>query len=218
MSTQVTLKAARRHDTGKGVARKLRAAGKLPAILYGGDKDSVPLAMDANETQLLFQSISVENTIVNLKVEGAKAPVPSLIREIQVHPYKSEIVHVDFLRIQEGVEVELEVPIELTGTPTGVSDQGGVLEQTQYMLPVACVPDAIPEVIQIDVSGLSIGDSLQVENLTIPQGVRVLMDGELAICSVQAPSVAAAPEGETDEEPTVVGEDEADALSPGTDD
>ena len=213
MSTQVTLKAARRQDTGKGVARKLRAAGKLPAVLYGGGKDSVPLAMDANETQLLFQSISVENTIVNLKVDDTSAPVPSLVREIQVHPFKSQILHVDFLRIQAGVEVELEVPIELAGTPTGVSDQGGVLEQTQYMLPVACVPDAIPEVLAIDVSGLAIGDSLQVRDLTIPEGVRVLMDEDLTICSIQAPSVAAAPEGETDEEPTVVGEDEPDVSS-----
>lgn len=214
MSTQVTLKADRRHGTGKGVARKLRAAGKLPGILYGGDKDSLSLSMDANETRLLFQSISVENTIVNLQVDGAKAPIPSLVREIQVHPFKTEIVHVDFLRIQEGVEVELEVPIELMGTATGVSDQGGVLEQTQYVLPVACVPDAIPDVLEIDVSGLSIGDSLQVRDLRVPEGVRVLMDEDQTICSVQAPSVTASmAEDETDDEPTLVGEDQAEASA-----
>ncbi len=210
MSTQVTLKAARRHGTGKGVARKLRAAGKLPAVLYGGNSDNLSLAMDANETLLLFQSISVENTIVNLQVDGAKAPIPSLVRDVQVHPYKTEILHVDFLRIQEGVEVELEVPIELTGTPTGVSDQGGVLEQTQYVLPVACVPDAIPDVLEIDVAGLTIGDSLQVRDLSVPEGVRVLMDEDQTICSVQAPSVTAAQkdDDDADEEPTLVGEDE----------
>ncbi|TVR64451.1 MAG: 50S ribosomal protein L25 [Gemmatimonadales bacterium] len=212
MSTQVILKADRRHGTGKGVSRKLRAAGKLPAVLYGGDKESLSLSMDANETLLLFQSISVENTIVNLQVDGAKAPIPSLVREIQVHPYKTEILHVDFLRIQEGVEVELEVPIELIGTPTGVSDQGGVLEQTQYVLPVACVPDAIPDVLEIDVAGLTIGDSLQVRDLNIPEGVRVLMDEDQTLCSVQAPSVTAGDkEDDADGEPTLVGEDDPEA-------
>lgn len=198
MSTQVSLKVAPREGTGKGVARKLRAAGKLPAVVYGGDADTMAVTLDAHETEVLFYSISVENTIVNLDVEGEKAPVPSLVREIQTHPYKTEIVHVDFLRIQTGVEVELEVPVHLHNTPTGVKDQGGVLEQTVYMLPIRCVPAAIPDEVTWDVSGLEINDSLHVGELELPEGVTVLLDLERTVCSVQPPSIA---EVEVEEEP-----------------
>lgn len=209
MSTQVTLNAERRDETGKGVARKLRAAGKLPAVMYGADGESVSLVLDANDTSHLFHSISVDNTIVNLEVGGEAVPVPTLIREIQTHPFRAEILHVDFLRIQTGVEVELDIPVELEGVPTGVKDQGGVLEQTIYMLPVSCMPAAIPDLIRVDVSGLEINDSLQVAELDIPEGVEVLLDPERTVCSVQPPSMAAIPEDEDedeDEEPEVIGE------------
>jgi len=211
MSTQVTLKAESREESGKGVARKLRAAGKLPAIVYGGDEDTVSLTLDANDTSHLFHSISVENTIVNLDVDGAKGPVPTLIREIQTHPFKPEILHVDFLRIQAGVEIELDIPIHLEGTPIGVKDQGGVLEQTIYMLPVYCLPTAIPDFIEADVSGLEINESLHVSDLDIPEGVEVLMDLARTVCSIQTPSLAPVeeePEEEEEvEEPELVGEE-----------
>jgi large subunit ribosomal protein L25 len=209
MSTQVTLKAERREDTGKGVARKLRAAGKLPAVVYGGEGENMSLVLDANDTTHLFHSISVDNTIVNLTVEGEGAPMPSLVREIQTHPFRPDILHVDFLRIQTGVAVELDIPVELTGTPTGVRDQGGVLEQTIYMLPVSCFPAAIPDIIGADVSALEINDSLHVGELEIPEGVEVLMDPARTVCSVQPPSMAAVPEDEVeeDEEPELIGEE-----------
>lgn len=209
MSTQVTLKAERREDTGKGVARKLRAAGKLPAVIYGGDGENMSLVLDANDATHLFHSISVENTIVNLTVEGEAAPMPALVREIQTHPFRPDILHVDFLRIQTGVVVELEIPVELVGTATGVRDQGGVLEQTIYMLPVSCLPSAIPESIAADVSGLEINDSLHVGELAIPEGVEVLLDPARTVCSVQPPSMAAVPEDEAEEaeEPEVIGEE-----------
>lgn len=217
MSTQVTLKASRRDESGKGVARKLRAAGKLPAVVYGGPDETVPVVLDAHETTNLFHSISVENTIVNLEVEGEKVPVPSLVREIQTHPYRSQILHVDFFRIQEGVEVELEVPIHLDGIPTGVKDDGGVLEQTIYMLPVRCLPTAIPEEFLVDVTGLEIHDSLHVEELDLPEGVTVLLDPSRTVCSVQAPSMAEVEVEEVEEEePELIGaeEGEEDAEAP----
>ncbi len=211
MSTQVTLKAEPRDESGKGVARKLRAAGKLPAVVYGGKADTIPVTLDANDTSHLFHSISVENTIVNLELDGEKAPVPTLVREIQTHPFKPEILHVDFLRIQAGVEIELDIPIHLEGTPVGVKDQGGVLEQTIYMLPVACLPTAIPEFIEADVSELEINESLHVSDLAIPEGVEVLLDLARTVCSIQTPSLAPIeeePEEEEEiEEPELVGEE-----------
>lgn len=207
MSTQVTLKAERRDETGKGAARKLRASGKLPAVVYGADGETVSLTLDYHDAEHLFYSISVENTIVNLDLEGESVPVPSLIREIQTHPYKPEVLHVDFLRVQEGVEVELEIPIHLEGTPVGVKDEGGVLEQTIYMLPIRCLPNAIPEYVEANVTELDIHDSLHVGDLALPEGVTILLDLDRTVCSVQAPSLAEVEveEEELPEEPELIG-------------
>ncbi len=216
MGNQVKLKAEPRQDTGKGAARKLRAAGKLPAVVYGAGEDPLSLVLDTHDATLLFQSISVENTIVNLEVEGVKAPVPTLVREVQTHPYRPDVLHVDFLRVQTGVEVELEVPLQLEGTPVGVSDQNGVLEQGIQSLPIRCIPSAIPSVLTVDVSGLSIGDSLQVSDVPVPEGVTILRDPALTICSVQAPSALASQDEESEEEaaePEVIGEEAADEES-----
>lgn len=209
MSTQATLKAERREESGKGVARRLRASGRLPAVIYGGGGEALPVTLDAHDTNLLFHSISVENTIVNVEVEGEGAPMPSLIREIQTHPYRPDILHVDFLRVQTGVEVELDVPIHLVGTATGVKDQSGVLEQTIYMLPISCIPSLIPEEVVFDVSALEIHDTVHVSDLELPEGVEVLMDPARTVCSVQAPSLAEVEEEEEEEveEPTLVGEE-----------
>ena len=211
MSTDVTLKAGLRDGRGKGAARKLRAAGKLPAVVYGGEDEPLAVALSTHDTELLFRSISVENTIVHLDVDGAPAPVQTLVRDIQTHPYRPQIVHVDFLRIQKGVAVELDAPVHISGTPKGVRDDGGVLEQTLHSLPIRCIPSAIPEEILVDVSSLEIGDNLLVSDLILPEGVEAMVEGERVICSVQSPTVLkSTDEGEEAEEagePEVIGED-----------
>jgi large subunit ribosomal protein L25 len=211
MATDVTLKAGLRDGRGKGSARKLRADGRVPAVVYGGGEDSMALELGAHEAEKLFRSISVDNTIVHLAIEGVGEPVQTLVREIQTHPVRPGIVHVDFLRIQKGVAVELDVPIHLSGTPQGVRDEGGVLEQTLHQLPIRCIPSAIPEEFLIDVSGLEIGDSLQVADLALPEGVEALLEDVRVICSVQVPSTLAsqtddeAEDEDADEEPEVIG-------------
>jgi large subunit ribosomal protein L25 len=213
MSSLVTLKAAPRTDTGKGVARKLRAQGKLPAVVYGANEEALPLVLDNHETELLFRAISLENTIIQLEVEGESKPMPSLVREVQTHAFRPDILHVDFYRVQTGVELELDVPLRLEGTPTGVKDQGGVLEQVIYELSVRCVPSAIPEYFVADVSGLSIGDSFHVSDLDVPEGVVILRDLERTLCTVQAPTELASDtedEEEDELEPEVIGAEEPD--------
>lgn len=209
MATTATLKAAPRTETGKGVARKLRAAGKVPAVVYGADADAQPLTLDHHETELLFRQISLENTIIQLEVDGESTPRPALIREIQTHPYRPDILHVDFYTVQTGVELELDVPVRLEGTPTGVKDQGGVLEQVIYEIPVRCVPAAIPELFTAHVESLEIGDSFHVSELDVPEGVTVLLDPERTLCSVQAPTMLASDDDEDEaeeaEEPEVIG-------------
>jgi len=210
MATQVTLQAGLREGRGKGPARKLRAAGKLPAVVYGTEAEPLALSLNTHEAQLLFHAISVDNTIVNLQIEGESAPVQTLVREIQTHPIRPDILHVDFLRIQMDVEVELDVPLHIHGTPRGVRDDGGVLEQPLHDLPIRCLPDRIPEEILVEVANLGIGDSVHVRDLALPEGVEVMLDGERMVCSVQIPTVlkAAEPAEGAEGEPAIVGDKE----------
>ncbi len=212
MATQVSLKAERREGRGKGPARKLRADGRLPAVLYGAGADPLSLALSAHDTVHLFRSISVENTIINLEVEGEKAPVPTLVREIQTHPARPDLLHVDFLRIQSGVEVELAVPVHLEGSPVGVRDEGGVLEQSIHEIPVRCLPENIPESFEVDVTELEIGDAIRVEDIAIPEGVEILLDLDRTVCTVQPPTALVIEEAVEEEEleaELVEGEEEA---------
>jgi large subunit ribosomal protein L25 len=187
MATQVSLKAGRREPNKKGGARKLRAAGDVPAVLYGAGVEPLSITLNAHDAELLFRSISVDNTLINLEVEGEKGAVVTLVREIQTHPARQDLLHVDFFRVQMDVEVELEVPLHLEGTAQGVKD-GGVLDQPIHDLPVRCLPTDIPEAIHADVSALNVGDSLRVKDLVAPKGVTILLDGDRTICSVQVPT------------------------------
>ena len=211
MTISKSLSATKRDGAGKGVARKLRQGGRVPAVMYGKDMEPLHLSIDAMEAGHLFHAISTDNTIVDLVVEGEKEAFPTLVREIQAHPHKNELVHVDFLRIQKGVAVEVEVPIELLGTPVGVKMQGGVLEHLVHEVPVKCIPSLIPESIQIDVSALAIDDAIHLSELTIPEGVELLIDDDRTVCLVSAPRAVVeeaekeGEEGAAAAEPEVIG-------------
>ena len=184
-----TLKAKKRDGSGKGAARTLRREGRVPAVLYGRELEAIHLSVDAHEAERLFHSISVDNTIVDLAVEGEKKPYLTLVREIQTHPWRPALLHVDFLRIQEGVEVDLEVPIRLLGVPAGVRLGGGVLEQMIHDLPIRCEPSKIPEAIELDVSGMEVNASLRVGDLKLPDGVEARVPGDRTVCSVAIPKI-----------------------------
>ena len=189
MATDTTLNAEKRDGTGKGVARKLRQEGKIPGVLYGRELDSMHLSLDSHAAELLFRSISVDNTIVQLKVKGVKEPFETLVREIQTHPFKDTLLHVDFLRIQKGVMVDLNIPVHLVGVPVGVKQDGGVLEQIVHDLAVRCIPSQIPESFEVDVSALELNDSLHVSDLDLGEGVEVMIDLGQTICAVSVPRV-----------------------------
>jgi len=209
MSMNATLSAEKRSESGKGAARQLRAAGRIPAVVYGQGEDGLSVSLDAHEADLLFHRISVENTIVNLEVPGEEEPIATLVREVQTHPFKASILHVDFYRIQAGVEVEVEIPVHPEGTPIGVKDSGGILQLVIHDLPVACIPSKIPDHVVVDVSGLDIGDVLHVSDLDLPEGVRALIDEERTLVTVNLPrQEVEEEEDEGDEmEVEVIGED-----------
>ena len=207
------LGAQKRDTKGKGAARKLRESGRVPAVLYGRELEAIHLSVDAHEAEHLFRSISVDNTIVDLKVDGEKEAYQTLVREIQAHPWKSSLLHIDFLRIQQGVAVDVDVPINLLGTPIGVKDDGGVLEQVIHDLAVRCVPSAIPESIDVDVSQMALNDALHVSDLLLGEGVEVRIPGDRTVCAVALPRVAE--EAEAAEPELAEGEEAPEGVAEG---
>jgi len=191
MVTTATLNATLRQEHGKGPARRLRREGKIPAVIYGHGEATRSLAVDALELERLFSRIHVENTIISLKIDGEKGgPVRALVREVQMHPFRPEILHVDFYQIHAGERVHLEVPVRLVGTAAGVR-AGGILQQTLHDIEVRCLPDQIPEAIEADISALEIGESLHVSDLRVPEGVEIEAEAERVVCSILPPTVAA---------------------------
>jgi large subunit ribosomal protein L25 len=191
MATPASLGAQPREKRGKGVSRKLRSSGRIPAVVYGHGETTRSLTVDARELERLFAHIQRASTVINLKIEG-EAEVKALVREVQSHPARGNILHVDFYQIHAGERITVEVPIHLVGTPAGVK-AGGILQHSLNELEIACLADQIPGEIRIDVSTLEIGDSLHVSDITLPEGVESLVDGERSICSVIPPTVVAAP-------------------------
>jgi large subunit ribosomal protein L25 len=156
------------------------------------------VSMEARETLRLFQSIPVDNTILHLSLDDDATPERALVREVQVHPYRTELLHVDFMRIRRGVPIEVQVPIHLEGLPDGVRNEGGILDQVAHDIAVKCVPSLIPEAIEVDVTGLGVGDVLRAGDIEMPEGVENLVDPERMICGVGAARVAL-PEDEEEE-------------------
>ena len=208
MATPATLNAEAREGVRKGPNRRLRATGRVPAVLYGKDHEPTLLSVDAREAERLFQQISVENTIIELKVKGDSSKIQALVREVQVGAVRPDLIHIDFYKIQAGVKLEVEVPIELVGVPNGVRQDGGMLEQVIHDVPVRCLPDQIPESIQIDVTGLGLHDSLHVSDLVVAEGVEILMDPERTLCLVSVPRSVIEETGAPGEAPVteVIGE------------
>lgn len=186
-----------RVQTGKGAARKLRTVGKLPAILYGAETDPIMLAMDYKELKKTLRGRSAENIIFDLTINGEKKSQPKkvMIKEIQRDPVKRDYLHVDLLEISMAKELEVDIPVDLLNTPVGV-DQGGVLQHIRREVKAACLPQDLVDRIEVDVSGLDIGQSLHIRDISFPPGLRSLDDENLAFVTVVAPTVTAEEEEE----------------------
>jgi large subunit ribosomal protein L25 len=205
MASSATLKAALRSSAGKGTARKLRAAGQVPAVLYGHGEKPRPLAVNAHDLGLLIASVNVENTLVRLDIDG-EGMQDVLLREVQMHAYKPEALHVDFFHVNAKETLHVKIPVRLTGTPVGVHTDGGILDHVLYDLEVECLPGNIPDGVEIDVSNLALGESVRVGDIPPREGVKFLQDAELAIASVvsSARGESEAAEDETPPEPEVL--------------
>jgi large subunit ribosomal protein L25 len=181
----VSFTATARDEVGKGAARTLRSKGQVPAVIYGHGRNPQPLALNARDLDKMLGHIQAESTVIEVTVGGATSK--TLIREIQRHPIKRQILHVDFQALVAGEKVTVSIPIMLTGIPEGVRLGGGVLDQTLREIEIEVDPSNIPDHIEYDVTNLVIGDSVHVSDLKVPDGVEVLDDPETSVAVVAAP-------------------------------
>jgi len=196
MADENVLTAEPRAERGSRPAGRLRRAGLVPAVVYGLGGDTVAVKVPSRElTHLLARGA---NTLITLRLDGGEQL--ALARQVQRHPTRGDLVHVDFIRVRTDVAVAAEVPVHLVGEPEGVRS-GGLLEQLVFGLPVEARPQDIPGSIEADVAALNIGDHLRLADLTIPPGVTPTLEPDALIAQVVAPRVA-----EVEEEAEAEGE------------
>ncbi len=192
-----TLSAELRSETGKGATRQLRRSGRLPAVVYGRLDETQSLTLDTQELVRLLTEIRAATTVIDLEV-GSEKPRRVLIREIQRHPFRAELLHVDFFEIRADVKIKIQVPLHLEGEAYGV-EMGGILQQIRHELEVECLPNEIPPDFKVDVTDLDIGNSIHISDVE-SSGVTILDDEGLTVCTVVPPAVEEEPEVEELEE------------------
>lgn len=211
----IPLKGTRREKLGKGGARKSRAAGEIPGVLYGHGETPVAVSVGAREFDVALRGHKGGNAIVSLSLSGSD--FTALVRDVQYDPITHQILHLDFQHISLTESIEVSVPIHLTGIAVGVKDAGGILEPITRELDIRCLPTAIPASVDVDVTALNIGDSIHVRDLTLT-GFEVLTDPDTTIATVVPPSVVeekpveeAAAEGAAEPEVIAKGKKDEDA-------
>jgi large subunit ribosomal protein L25 len=180
----VSLSAKPRTETGKGVARKLRAAGEVPGVIYGHGREPQSLSVNTREFTRLAERVRITSTVIELSLDGKVAK--TLVRELQRDPLNRQPLHIDFQELVAGEKVNVSVPLRFVGAALGVKE-GGILEEVMHSIEVRVDPANIPDHIDVDVSALTIGHGLHVRDITLPAGLEVLDDPNNTIATVTAP-------------------------------
>ena len=182
----VELKAELREEKGSRPVKRLRDAGWIPGIIYGHNKDNISVKVNNREVIHLLHSMASEHPLIKLKLKNKKNDV--LVKNIQYHPYRDEIIHIDFHQVAMDEVLTTTVAVEAVGESKGVLS-GGVLDHTMRELQIECLPTDIPGIIELDISELGIGDSIHVSEITVPEGVKFLDDPDQPVLSVIAPKI-----------------------------
>ena len=190
MAEQIKLSATSRTEKGKGVAKRLRSEGKLPAVVYGHKTDPIALTIDSKQLLKLIVEGKSEHKLFGLSIEGNGKPIEKIvmIKELQIDPLKRNFLHVDFFEVAMDEELTLSLALKLVGEAPGV-EMGGMLQQVRREIEIKCLPSQIPDTVEIDVSALNIGDSVHLNDIQLPEGIKVLDDADLTIATVLAPVV-----------------------------
>lgn len=184
---EVTLRADARTETGKGFARRARASGRVPAVLYGSSVEPTSLFVDHKQMKQALRTEAGANVLINLLLDG-DSKFLTIPREIQTHPIRGDILHVDFVNVARDVQINADVPVHLVGESHGVKE-GGQIDQHAYEVHVLALPTDIPAGIDVDITELGIGDSIKVADLNVPEGVEILNDPEEPVVGVIEPTV-----------------------------
>jgi large subunit ribosomal protein L25 len=194
--SQVTLRAEGGRTPGSPESRRVRRTGNVPAVVYGHGTESRPITVDAHDLQLALHTEAGANALINLEIDGAK-PLLTMARVVDKHPFRNEYRHVDFVAISLDEKLSFEIPIHFEGTPIGVIE-GGVFSPRRTTVEVLTLASTIPDFVELDVSGVQLGDSLRIEDLPRLDGVEYPDDPEAVIMSVTVPAA------EIEEEPEEV--------------
>ena len=182
---EITLEVVRREDAGKGVARKLRQNGKIPAVVYGGHRDAVAITVDRKSvSELIQKSEHGVRSIFLLKMSGTDQQRHAMIKDIQINPINRKMTHIDFVRVVMDEAVRVTVPVHIIGTAKGVKTGGGLLDFQVRELHIECLPNAIPDSIDVDVTALDGHEYYRISDLKLPEGVKVHDDPERVVVGV----------------------------------
>lgn len=194
----IELTVERRSTRGKNEARRTRTARRIPAVVYGAGKETVPISVDTRALSDAFRGGAGENAIFLLKLQGSDQSRHAMIKEFQRDPVTRRPVHLDFVRVLMDTKIRVGVPVEIVGVARGVKTDGGILDFVTREIEIECLPGNIPEHLPVDVSDLGIGDALRVSAIVAPEGVEILEDAERVIVHVAHPvqEAVAAPEVE----------------------
>ena len=195
MAIEFTLNAEAREDAGRGASRRLRREGRVPAILYGGDTKALPLTLDHNE---LIHNLHIEafhSHVLTVKIGKKNEQV--ILKDVQHHPFKNEVVHVDLLRVKAGQKLHVTIPLHFVGADNAPGiKEGGVFSRNVVEVEVECLPKDIPEYLEVDVSALEIGDARHLSDIVLPEGVTLLAlshdeehEHDISIAAVHHPRV-----------------------------
>jgi large subunit ribosomal protein L25 len=181
----IDINAEKREEYGKNASRRIRREGKIPAVLYGAKTDAVPLTIKKEDIIQILKSDSGENTL--FKVIIGKKGMPAMIKDLQTDPVRDEILHVDLIHIAMDREIKVSVPIDLIGEAIGVKSEGGFVDQMLRELEIECLPNDIPEQVEVDITDLHMQQSLKVNDITLPSGIKMISDPESVIVVIASP-------------------------------
>jgi large subunit ribosomal protein L25 len=201
---EIVLTAQTGRPTGSAASRRLRATGKVPGVVYGRGIDPLPLVVDWRELRTALTTDKGLNAVVTLEVGGDSHM--TIVKDLQRHPVRRDVLHVDFLVVERDKPVAAEVPVVLEGEPTKVLQERGVVEQLLHALTIYAKPASIPAQLTVDVSELEIGDTITVDDLTLPSGVTTEVEGDQPVASAQVTRAAEAEAAEGEEEEGAEGE------------
>ena len=203
---ETKLTAKTRVGKGSGEAGRLRRTGWFPAVVYGEGRPGVDIQLNEHDFVMMLRTHRSENMIVDLVVEGTEKPYKVMLKAMQHHPITGRVIHLDFYEVSMTRKIEVELPVKLVGVPTGVANEGGILEHVLRALTVQCLPGDLIEELELDVSALSVGKTLRVRDMKIDAAkYRIMDDPDQVIAAVAAPRTEEEEKAEADAAATAAG-------------